>query len=183
MVYIYQINLEILTFRHFEISKSRNIGTNKGFALLIAVIIATIVLTIGISIINTALKEVILASTVRNSLTSFYIADSGVECALYWDNIRGNFQVDSVFAPGSPPTTIECAGVTIDNVQGGSDVEFMLQDQEDPRAPCAKVLVSSVPVGPEEDNVVVRSEGSNTCEQNNSRRVERALEVKYSRFR
>ena len=69
----------------------------RGFALLIAVILAAIILTIGLSIVSTALKEVVLAATVRSSLASFYIADGGSECALYWDNVRGNFEKESAF--------------------------------------------------------------------------------------
>src|SRR3989338_4931734 len=90
----------------------KNSRMKSGFALLIAIVVATIVLTIGISIINTALKEVVLASTVRNSLSGFYAADSAIECALYWDNIRGRFGVPSAFVAGSSGD-IECGGVVV----------------------------------------------------------------------
>jgi len=162
----------------FVFHKKRK-NEKSGFALLIAVVVSSVVLTIGISIINTALKEVVLASTVRNSLSGFYTADSAIECALYWDNIRGRFGTPSYFSIGAP-TEIECGGM-ITSVIGGS--HFSLINTSDLNAPCADVNVSSVSVGPDEERVIMRGLGSNTCDLNNSKRVERALEVRYSRFR
>ncbi|OHB18650.1 MAG: hypothetical protein A2749_01140 [Parcubacteria group bacterium RIFCSPHIGHO2_01_FULL_45_26] len=158
---------------------------DRGFALLIAIVVATIILTIGISIVNVALKEVILASTVRNSLASFYTADSGVECALYWDNIRGNFSKESVFDPkqgGAGPSTIECGGILVGDIFRSPTVNFGLVSTSNADLPCGQVNVEVAPVGKGEDKVTLKSLGSNTCNTNNSRRVERALEVKYSRF-
>jgi Tfp pilus assembly protein PilX len=166
-------------FINLKISKSPN-RTNQGFALLIAIVVATIVLTIGISIINTALREVILASTVRNSLSGFYTADSAVECALYWDNVRGRFGTPSAFVAGSSGE-IECGGIIV-SVTGGNNTGFALVDA-DLNRPCAEVTVVAVPNGPSEDRVTMRGAGSNTCDPRNSKKVERALRVTYSRFR
>jgi len=168
-----------LTFLFLKRNNRQN-----GFALLIAIVISTVVLTIGVSIINIALREVILASTVRNSLSGFYIADSGVECALYWDNVRGNFSMQSVFASGgdsSDASVIECNGNKV-SISKAPIVEFRLVDLEDINKPCATISFQSNPSGPEKDKVILRSIGSNTCATSNPRRVERALEVKYNRF-
>src|SRR3989338_7920619 len=155
----------------------------RGFALLIAVIVSTIILTIGLSIINTALKEIILASTVRNSLTSFYIADTGAGCALYWDNIRGNFEKVSGFTVGSPPSMIECQHVKIPVVPADALRGVWLRDDEHLSKPCAEIEFETTSVGTREEKVFLRSWGFNTCDVTNQRRVDRALEVKYSRFR
>jgi len=152
----------------------------RGFALLIAVVISTIILTIGLTILNTALKEVVLASTVRNSLTSFYIADSGAECSLYWDNIRGNFEKKSAFAIDSPPSVIECNNITIEITPGHP---FWLRNDAELNDPCAKIEFNTIPVGVAEEKVRLTSWGFNTCNVSSKRRVDRALEVKYSRFR
>ncbi len=155
--------------------------SNKGFALLIAVVVSTIILTIAISIVNTAIAEVILASTVRNSLTSFYLADTGAECALFWDNIRGSFTDRSAFEPGAPTRIIECSGIRT-SVEGGSNVQFWIRNDAQLNAPCSQVTVESTPVDPSHDNVKINAWGFNTCDESSSKRVDRALEVKYGRF-
>lgn len=156
---------------------------NRAFALLIAVIVSTIILTIGISIINTALKEVILASTVRNSLEGFYEADTGAECALYWDNIRGNFDKQSAFQVGSPPSIIECQGIKIPVTPSNPLTDVWLRDNGNLNQPCAELEMNSTSVSETEDKVHLRSWGFNTCDVSSSRRVDRALEVRYSRYK
>src|SRR3989344_266011 len=164
-------------YRNIEISKYR-----KGFALLIAVVVSTIILTIGLSIVNTALKEIVLASTVRNSSTSFYIADSGAECALYWDNIRGNFEKKSAFRVGSPPSIIECQNIKINVIPNNPLQGVWLRDDAHLNLPCAEIEIKTTSVGPQEEKTFLTSWGFNTCEVANPRRVDRALEIKYSRF-
>lgn len=58
---------------------------NRGFALLFAVLTSSVLLSIGASIFNLTLKELVLSSSGRESQFAFYAADTGVECALYWD--------------------------------------------------------------------------------------------------
>lgn len=58
---------------------------NKGYTLLFAVLVSSIVLSIGISILTISKKEVLLASSARDSMLAFYSADSGMECVRYWD--------------------------------------------------------------------------------------------------
>ena len=57
----------------------------SGFALLFAVLVASVLLSIGASIFNLTLKELTLSSSGRESQFAFYAADTGAECALYWD--------------------------------------------------------------------------------------------------
>jgi len=165
-------------FSIFNFQKNR-----QGFALLIAVILATIILTTGLSIANTALKEIILAATVRSSLSSFYIADGGAECALYWDNIRGNFDKQSAFIEGSKQVQIECGGYVVRPNPTGSSVNFWLQDPDNLSLPCTNIDISTSPGDEDSEKVFLDSWGFNTCDINNSKRVDRAIEVKYSRFK
>lgn len=79
----------------------------KGFTLLLAALIASIVLSLGVSIAGLIQKELILSSTGRDSQFAFYAADSGAECALYWD-VRKR-----VFSSASPPSDIACTFQTI----------------------------------------------------------------------
>jgi hypothetical protein len=63
---------------------------NKGgFALLFSVLVSSLLLTIGLSIFSIALKELAISTATRQSIHAFYAADSGLECANYWDLKRG----------------------------------------------------------------------------------------------
>jgi len=57
----------------------------KGFTLLLAALVASIVLALGTSIFQIAQKEFALSAMGRDSQFAFYAADTGAECALYWD--------------------------------------------------------------------------------------------------
>ncbi len=58
---------------------------NEGFALLVAVLVSALFLAIGATIYRIALIEIILSSTGKDSQFAFYAADTGAECALFWD--------------------------------------------------------------------------------------------------
>ena len=62
----------------------------RGFTLLLAALVASITLALGSAIFEIAQKEVTLSSVGRDSQYAFYAADTGAECALYWD-MRFNF--------------------------------------------------------------------------------------------
>ena len=78
-----------------------------GFTLLLAALISSIVLALGTSIFGIVQKELILSSIGRDSQHAFYAADSGAECALYWD-IR-----HELFSGATPPDEITGNGQTI----------------------------------------------------------------------
>lgn len=79
----------------------------RGFTLLLAALIASIVLGLGSSIFVIARKQVTLSSLGRDSQFAFYAADTGAECALYWDIRHGSFGSST---PATPPT---CAGALL----------------------------------------------------------------------
>ncbi len=68
---------------------------NFGFTLLLASLIASLLLAIGLSMFTIAQKQIILSGLGRDSQYAFYAADSGAECALYWD-FKNAFDVDQV---------------------------------------------------------------------------------------
>ena len=74
----------------------------KGFTLLFAILVSILVLAVGSSMITIALKQVILSGTGRESQYAFYAANTGAECAIYWD-LNGpelvNGQIEYVFPP------------------------------------------------------------------------------------
>jgi hypothetical protein len=60
-------------------------GKGRGFVLLYAVMTSTIILAVGVSIISIALKQLAISTVGRESQYAFYAANTGAECALYWD--------------------------------------------------------------------------------------------------
>lgn len=142
-----------------------------GFAMLYAVLVSSILLSIGLAIFNLTIKELLLSSLGRDSQFAFYAADTGTECALYWD-----FQADA-FAT-STSSSIECAGKIITGMGGagyGVPNEFEIDFAPEPY--CTKVSVTKyeLPI----KKTIIESRGYNTCDTNNPRRVERAIRVTY----
>jgi len=197
----------LINHKKIRIMKNRNNKKNnrrKGFVLLFAVLVSTLVLSVGISVISIALKQVVLSGSGRDSQYAFYAANTGAECATYWD-----LASSSVFYTNSNPATkdlnIKCLGMRITDedltcnpdinsdqgwcsgLSGGFyQTKFRIKYDNDgivaaDRKPyCADVIVKKQ-IGV--DNLVstttVTSHGYNTCDSTNARRIERALEFSY----
>src|SRR3989338_10991559 len=58
---------------------------SKGFTLFIAMVVMGTLLLIAAGITSLAVKQSFISSTGRESQHAFYAADTGIECALYWD--------------------------------------------------------------------------------------------------
>lgn len=65
--------------------KIKKIKNNKGFTLLFAILVSVMILSVGASMITITLKQLILSGSGRESQFAFYAANTGIECALYWD--------------------------------------------------------------------------------------------------
>lgn len=57
----------------------------KGFTLFVALIVSSMLLAVGFSLSNIILKQLIFSTSGKESQLAFYAADSGAECALFWD--------------------------------------------------------------------------------------------------
>ena len=75
---------------------------SSGYTLLFATLIASLVLGVAAFITGVARKQYILSSTARDSMFSFYAADSGIEC-LTKDQDSGDLATTTPFA-------VSCAG-------------------------------------------------------------------------
>lgn len=67
-------------------------ANNRGYTLLFSVLVATIVLGVAVFIVDVSRKQYELSVAARNSIYSFYAADSGIECAVNsanWTNPDG----------------------------------------------------------------------------------------------
>jgi Tfp pilus assembly protein PilX len=166
---------------------------NRGMTLFIAVVIMGILLFISFAVVNITIKGSLFASSGRDSQYAFYAADSGIECAIYWDSkpVTG-----SAFAT-STASTITCAGLSVQTndaiygtstrarIGGGGSanpsstfgMKFNLTGNN-PVNSCAIVTVDKYYTGP---NLMthIKSRGYNTCDISNPRRIERGVEVTY----
>lgn len=135
--------------------------SQSGFTLFIALIVSSLLLAIGFSLSTIILKQLIFSNSGKESQLAFYAADSGAECALYWDRkgIDGYTVFDGAFATSTTnrdifcgtggPTTPSTAQVgRFDKIPSANQLEAtttFYADFSDPSDPnnkaCAKVTV------------------------------------------
>lgn len=157
----------------------------RGFTLLYAVLISSILLAIGIAIFEITVRELRLSSVARESQYAFFAADSGIECALYWDVKATSTRV---FYPGSAQD-ITCGDVTIANVGGaayGTPMTFQAALPEATRCTNVSVLKVTIPPGSIDPDApvstTITASGYNVPCANistDSNAVERTLRVTY----
>lgn len=172
----------------------------KGFTILFAVLVSILVLAVGASIVNLSLKQILLSGSARESQFAFYAANTGVECALYWNtqNLPGKdglvFVEDdddsSVFAEDE----VQCLGDKLSDTDGalvssnsdGASTRFRLDfDYNDNdivdsgELPyCVDVIVTKEKNILETDvDTTIQAYGYNTCDESNPRRIERGLRL------
>lgn len=165
--------------------------------MLFSVLTASVLLAIGISIFNITVKELALSSSGRESQFAFYAADTGIECALYWD-FRGQFVFATSTSARTPsPSNPDCVVTALGqpqpidisgNVTAGpltATTRFRITipntDANGNSAPyCALVSVTKSSTDGVIVNTQIDSRGYNTaCDSTDPSRVERALQVTY----
>ena len=159
---------------NFELRTSQ-----RGFTLLFAILVSGLLFAMGMAIANLALKEIILSSAGKQSEIAFFAADTGAECALYWDLRRVAFPDHQ----GPQPAAISCTGSTVTpTVTQASANRATVQFTLDTASYCAVVTVAKTrsPVAA----TVIESRGHNDPDcsgsaRDNPARVERALRVRY----
>jgi Tfp pilus assembly protein PilX len=147
----------------------------SGFTLLIAVVLTAVLLLISTSLIALAVRQAFIADAARQSQLAFYAADTGMECALYWDvhNPVGN----TAFAT-TTGSTVTCNQDSNNSgnswTVGGSTVSTMANISFLPSPTCATVTVTKYANG----TTIIEAKGYNTCAAS-ARRVERAVRATY----
>jgi uncharacterized protein (UPF0333 family) len=175
-----------------KLFKNRN-----GYTLLFAVIVSAVVLSVGISILNISKKEFLLASAARESVSAFYAADSGLECAIY------NYKKISEIFDSSNYSEFFCLGQRFymppslsgtdpaDPTIGEATYIFYLRSPSVDNQSCSKVTVKKyfeydVDLGEKVPATNIESRGYNTgwnasrneCNIDSPRRVQRAINYK-----
>lgn len=67
--------------------KNQNKNNQRGVAILFAILLVSIVLTVGLTLLNITLRQLVLSSLARESQFAFYAADSARNCARYYDSL------------------------------------------------------------------------------------------------
>lgn len=163
--------------------------TQKGFSLLLSIVVTSILLVISFVVSNIAYRQLVISSTNKESQYAFYAANSGVDCAIYWDLTQGTSRFST-----STAGTINCGGTSISTgsqtvntvpsqssrIGGGGNLNptsiFMFNVVTNKS--CAIVSVTKSYNGSTLETRI-SSKGYNTCDVNNARRVERGVEITY----
>ena len=150
---------------------------SRGFTLLLAILVSSVLIALGSAIFDIAIREVTLSSSGRESQFAFYSADTGIECALYWDLKQ------SAFATTSSLGTVACGGINADVTRVDTNVGTVNETRVTTfsfplptAAPCTSVRVTRqyYPV-----RTTIQSSGYNTCVTTNPLRLERTIRVTY----
>jgi hypothetical protein len=167
---------------------SKNINKEKGLAILYAVIVSIIMLSVATSISSIALRQTKLSSTGRESQYAFFAANTGIECARYWDLQTFDNGVAFGTSTDSMVTTDEmkCNKTVINSTAGNWDetdlnngkTTFSFKLEPDTSEPNRKYLVE-VTVTKTSTSTLITSRGYNTETADAPNAVQRGLEMFY----
>lgn len=147
----------------------------SGFTLLIAMVVTATLLLVSTGIVSVAVKQAFLASAGRESQFAFYAADTGIECALFWD-VRNPTGVSAFSATSTTNITCNEQSFSVGGSSGPQTFSFDFDPADDGSGEpyCTTVTVTKTGY-----NTKIESLGYNTCDLTNRRRVERAVRVSY----
>lgn len=159
---------------------------HKGYTLLFAVLLSSLVLSISVSVLNLARKEIILSSGARESSAAIYIADGAIDCAVAYDNAQAFTSGDDetiVCDSLSIPVTFTSPAPSYDRYT------FYVTDKKGIDSPCARVTVDRyIAQSPNPARTFIEARGYNlgtnvvagTCDMPHPRKVERAFRYSYN---
>lgn len=125
---------------------------NRAFVILFAVTISAILLAIALGVANIAFREVRFSTDARDTNDAFFAADTGAECALFYDKLSAN-----AFTGGVP---MNCSGGAVTLVQAPSSVwNFVIAGLGSLGKSCVKVTVNKNTTPPK---TTVTSKGYNS---------------------
>lgn len=114
--------------------KNEKIKNDKGFTLLFSILVSVLILSVGTSMISITLKQLILSGSGRESQFAFYAANTGIECALYWDlhpQIEPGGSVSHTFPASGQSLRDDFEGVTCDEGQIKTGVDFSADSENE----------------------------------------------------
>ncbi|HIP33447.1 MAG TPA: hypothetical protein EYG89_01645 [Bacteroidia bacterium] len=97
----------------------------KGFVILIAIMVSLILLSVGAFIASVAVREIMLSSSAKQSQAAFFAADSVLECALFKEFKKGGFKRGTNYANHNIDNSLSCNDKNFDwenSLVDGDDV-------------------------------------------------------------
>lgn len=174
---------------------TRHKKTARGFTIFFAMLVGGLALSIGVAIFDLTVRELDLSSTATQSQYAIYAADTGAECALYWDikctaGACPSSSGGSAFATSSSSvipadgSNLLCNGVDTTAAgnrtvvrplnAGAATTTFTVTFLPQPYCVQVQVEKSGTPT-----QTVITSRGYNTCDTGALNRLERVLQVSY----
>ncbi len=180
----------------------------RGFTIFFAVLVASLALSVGLVIYDLLIRSLTLSQVATQSQYAIYAADTGAECALYWDfkyidaSSNNNGGSGSAFSTSTldvwPVSGVVCNTQDI-AAQGTPPVPFALPPTgwtawskiADPSLATTTftIALGSSAIGPcvrvevgksgNPSQTTIVSHGYNTCAANSPLRLERTLQVNY----
>ena|SRR3990167_9528157 len=152
----------------------KKIKKNRGFVLLFVVMLSSIILAITLGVADISLKEIKFSTSARDTNEAFFAADTGAECALFYDKSTVNAFINP------SPSTIICNGNTVRLNGSDPSWNFVVSGLGSEGKGCAEVAVDKSDSGSICNSpTCIVSKGYNDCNIPNSGRVERQLELSY----
>lgn len=149
-------------------------GGQTGFVLPLTLIVVSIIVTISATVAIVIGGELEFSALSRESQKSFFAADAGSECAIYWDIKEYAFS-------SSSPTAINCLSFSGTPTANGDNTYFTFSMNLN-NGSCVDVVVdkrSPPATAIESFGYNYASVSGGTCQSTDSRLVERALRVRY----
>lgn len=161
---------------------------SRGAVLLVAILVSSVALAVGLGVYSRTYKELLLGSYWKQAQIAFAAADSGLECALYWELNPGTGGVGTascfgVMIPGWDPKvsvgsfSMSTSGGGCVNViiTGGVSTTTEARGYNTPGAWSSVFSWQSTGWG----RGYWVSNPYFSCSNNNPRRVERGLKITY----
>ncbi len=168
----------------------RGFTRHGGFTMFFAVLVASLALAIGLAILDLMMRQLQLSEVTSQSQYAMYAADTGAECALYWDNkYNTNKSAFATSSVSSPPTSgVFCENIDIAahgtppssswSISSGANAATTTFTLTNGTNACTTVQVGkSLYLGFERTTIL--SYGHNTCNTSASNLVEREIKVSY----
>lgn len=117
--------------------------SQRGFALLVAVIFMSVMLSFGLALGSLSYKQQVLASSAIQSQYAFYAADAGLECVLYADQQQNLFSYTSDMSAPAPSMTCDALAPISAIVLSHTETRWVISNRLslDANKRCADVTV------------------------------------------
>jgi hypothetical protein len=151
--------------------------SQKGYALLFTIIIVSAISIITAGLSNTAYKQLILSSLAKDSQAAFYQSDTASDCALYADRVEAVKTPTNIFTTGF----WSCGGsnLVVSNISANGYTISPESPEDTSLNPCFRIDVIKDHTTPNILKTKIKAKGYNICNKNNSRTVEREIEINY----